>query len=102
MNQFFSFPKIDYGILFDRKPASLRPYLSSLTSIDPAAMIMFLSDGQQLREDNLRELSGMFNLATPHPFQFGVFPHHTLSQPYVLSLTLFFQNRGSGPDNICL
>ncbi|PVG01431.1 hypothetical protein CPB86DRAFT_773278 [Serendipita vermifera] len=42
-----------------KKPASLRPYLSSLTSIDPAAMIMFLSDGQQLREDNLRELSGV-------------------------------------------
>ncbi|CAG8659897.1 1662_t:CDS:2, partial [Acaulospora colombiana] len=40
-------------------PSSLRPYLSSLTSIDPAAMIMFLSDGQQLREDNLRELSGV-------------------------------------------
>jgi hypothetical protein len=65
-------------------------------------MIMFLSDGQQLREDNLRELSGMFNLATPRPFQFGVFPHHALSQPYVLSLTLFFRNRGSGSDNICL
>jgi len=41
-----------------RKPNTLRPLLSSLTSIDPAAIIMFLSDGQQLREDNIRELSG--------------------------------------------
>ncbi|KIM22566.1 hypothetical protein M408DRAFT_18149 [Serendipita vermifera MAFF 305830] len=41
-----------------RKPNTLRPLLSSLTSIDPAAIIMFLSDGQQLREDNIRDLSG--------------------------------------------
>lgn len=41
-----------------KKPATLRPLLASLTSVDPNSMIMFLSDGQQLREDNLRELSG--------------------------------------------
>ncbi|KAG8767651.1 oligomeric, coiled-coil, peripheral membrane protein, partial [Serendipita sp. 397] len=40
-----------------KKPSTLRTLLAECTSVDPGSMIMFLSDGQQLREDNIRELS---------------------------------------------
>lgn len=37
---------------------SLRAFVSELTGIDASSIICFLSDGQQLRDENVRQLAG--------------------------------------------
>lgn len=37
---------------------SLKAFISELTGIEQGSIICFLSDGQQLRDENLRQLAG--------------------------------------------
>lgn len=41
----------------DRR-GSLKTFLSEITGVDPASIICFLSDGQQLTDANIRQLAG--------------------------------------------
>lgn len=41
-----------------RTHGSLKLFLQEVTGVNQDSLIAFLSDGQQLREDNLRDLAG--------------------------------------------